>query len=612
MPAALRWFLVAALTGAVAGLGAIGFYELSQFLFETLSGDFAGWRPGPDATVDPVRLLLLLAVGGLLVGIIVERFAPEAKGHGTDAVIKAFHFQGGYIRPVVIWVKLVASAITLGVAGSGGREGPIAQVGAGFGSWFATMVGLSKRERRILLATGMGAGIGAIFQAPLAGALFAAEVMYNDPEFEADVIMPTVLACIVSYSVYVTVIPRHPIFPIAGLEHAHLLRFGGPMELVPYGILAVVLAGLVHFYVKCFYGTEGFFDRLRIRPWLKPAIGMTLTGVVALGLYYGTGENGRVLDVLGFGYSSIRDALAIAPLEVGADVPAPPWGLIIALGLVSLGKVFTTSLTIGSGGSAGVFGPSIVIGGTAGAAIGLFFMHVWPDVAPHPGAFTIVGMAGFFAAAGKVPISTLIMVSEITGNYKLLIPSMWVGAITFGLTRRISIFSSQVRSMRESPAHRGDLILDVLVDIPVSALMDKLRKPAIVRVSTPLRNVMDYVHESDSHYFPVLDTEDRLVGIFSMNDIRRYLHDETMWDLLIAADIMTRKVLSVTPENSLHTVMRRVTSKNIDELPVVDVEDSQKLLGMLRRREVIDRYNASLEELGHVDDDAKLGHVRPR
>ncbi|MAG57385.1 MAG: chloride channel protein [Planctomycetes bacterium] len=595
-----RWFLLAGSVGVMAGVGAILFFSLSHWLFETLMGGVADYDPivprGESGdpgdqeykyglvTISPLWCVLLPALGGLVVGWIVFTWAPEAQGHGTDGAVDAYHNQQGRIGARVIWVKTLASAITLGTGGSGGREGPIAQIGAGFGSWFATRLRLSNRERRVLLAVGMGAGVSAIFRAPLAGALFAAEILYRDPDFESEVIMPSLLGSIISYSIFTGWSGQGSLFKTDLLPNAELLVFDSPIELLPYLALGLILVAFVMLYVKGFYGIEHAFRRLPIKPHFKPMIGGALTGGLALALWTATGD-GRVLSLLSFGYAAIQEPFDLLQGDVA-------WGLAGVFLLVAVGKIVTTGLTIGSGGSAGVFGPSMVIGGAVGGAVGIAFNLLWPDIAPHPGAFAIVGMAGFFTGCANPPISTLLMVSEITGDYSLLVPTMGCCAITFSICRKTTIYGSQVQARKDSPAHRGDFIHDVLEGIWVSDLVENLRPPQTIGASTSLRELVRIVPEGHSQYYPVVDERAALVGIISLNDVRRYLHDDTVWDVLVALDIMTTPVIAVTPTDDLSSALRRFTQKNIGELPVVDPEDTSRLLGMLRRHDVIAAYNA--------------------
>lgn len=589
-----KWIALSAIVGLVAGLGGIAFQAIEQTVFHYTSEALAGYSPleaagehhlfapWPPADLSVPLLLLVLAAGGLASGLLVYAFAPEAEGHGTDAAIEAFHFKRGYIRPAVPIIKLLASAITIGTNGSGGREGPIAQIGAGFGSYLAGLLNLPARDRRILLAVGMGAGIGAIFRAPLAGALFAAEILYRGSDLESDVIVPAAVASTIGYSVFSFWLPAEIRFlPLFGNQLQ--FRLESMFELVPLTVLAFILVGVAILYIKTFYGTHALFQRVPLPKYCKPAFGALIAGVIAVGLHYAWGKDARVLAVLGTGYGTLQLAL-IDPKSVGMGL----------LATVALFKIATTSATIGSGGSGGVFGPSMVIGGCTGAAVGLSLHAVWPQVAPQPAIYAIVGMAGFFAGAAHAPISTIVMVTELTGDYGLLVPTLWVSMICSILCQRWTLYHKQLPSRLDSPAHRGDLLVDILEGIKVSevGLVARRQVPEAMR----LREILRLLAKTRQHYFPVSDAEGRFIGIFSTDDVRSYLFDETLWELANARDIMTSRVLSVTPEDDLNTALRRFTELNLDELPVLSVEDKTKFLGMLRRRDVIHYYNQKLHQ----------------
>lgn len=460
-----RLMALSMVVGVFAGIGAILFYLAGEVVFRIALTDLGGYSPMQaggetplfppiDPSLTPLRpwlLVVIAAIGGLLCGLIVYTFAPEAEGHGTDAVIRAFHHRDGVIRPRVPIVKLIASAITLGTGGSGGREGPIAQIGAGFGSYLGGVLELSARERRLLMAAGMGAGIAAIFRAPLAGTLFAAEVLYRQSDLESDVLIPAGLGSVTAYCAFGTALGWEPLFDIPA-EISRVLVFENALELVAYLLLAIVMVALASVYVRSFYGLTRAFHRLPIKPHFRPMIGATLTALLAVGAYYALARDGqgdqRGLAILSFGYGIIQEALLMSPVD------EPSWHLGVVLLVVSIGKLFGTGLTIGSGGSAGVFGASMVIGGCCGGALGLLLDHFAPGVAPHPACFVIVGMAGFFAAAAKTPFSTIVMVSEMTGNYNLLLPTLWVCALSFLLSDPHSIYSEQAPNLSLSPVHR--------------------------------------------------------------------------------------------------------------------------------------------------------------
>jgi CIC family chloride channel protein len=462
LPPQTRLMALSMVVGVIAGLGAILFYLAGEVVFRFALTDLGGYSPlqaGGESSLFPPSLtplrpwllVVIAGVGGLLCGWIVYTFAPEAEGHGTDAVIRAFHHRDGVIRPRVPIVKLIASAITLGTGGSGGREGPIAQIGAGFGSFLGGALGLSARERRLLMAAGMGAGIAAIFRAPLAGTLFAAEVLYSQSDLESDVLIPAGLGSVTAYCTFATALGWQPLFDIPP-DIAKLLVFENALELIAYLLLAMVMVALAAVYVRSFYGLTRAFHRLPIKPHFRPMIGATLTAILAVGAYYALARHGqgdqRALTILSFGYGIIQEALLMSPVD------EPSWHFGVVLLVVSIGKLLGTGLTIGSGGSAGVFGASMVIGGCCGGALGLALDHIAPGIAPHPACFVMVGMAGFFAAAAKTPFSTIVMVSEMTGNYNLLLPTLWVCSLSFLLSEPHSIYSEQAPNLALSPVHR--------------------------------------------------------------------------------------------------------------------------------------------------------------
>lgn len=594
-PVSGKWLLLSLAVGLTAGLGAIVFDVIGQAVAHLALAEWAGFQPtgargehhlfhGTDSVFSPGILLVVLVVGGLLSGCIVYAFAPEAEGHGTDGAIDAFHRQRGIISFKVVIVKTISSAITLGSGGSGGREGPIAQIGAALGSALGQRLKLSARDRRILLAAGMGAGVGAIFRAPLAGAIFAGEILYRDADLESDVIVPSAISSIVAYSVFGLFLPTDRTF---GHVFGQLPEY--PMnsltELIPYGLMSLLLSLVGIAYVQCFYGVQSAFAKIPGPPHIKPAMGAALTGVAGLGLFYAFSQDTNALAVLGTGYGFLQRAL-----EISTD----PTGISITLLLsVAIVKILTTSLTISSGGSGGVFGPSMVIGGCVGVASGQMLQKLgWATISP--GAFGVVGMAGFFAGIARAPISTIIMVSEMTGSYQLLLPSMWVCTLCFLLCSHTTLYRKQVKTRLESPAHRGDFLVDVLEGITVNDVYRRDRHTVMVPEAMPLAEIVKLLSKTHQHYFPVVESGGKVVGIFSTDDVRSYIYDETIWQLADAADVMTTKFISVHPGDDLNVAMRKFTSLNLDELPVMDPDVEGKLIGMLRRKETIAAYNRQL------------------
>jgi CIC family chloride channel protein len=578
-----KWALYFLAIGLIAGLGSVVFHYLCQLGIHYFMDFIAGYRPPAPAgehhlipsTTRPFSrwiLLFLPAAGGLLSGWLVYTFAPEAEGHGTDAAINAYHNRGGFIRNRVPLIKTLASAITLTTGGSGGREGPIAQIGAGFGSFLATTLKLSDRERRIMTAAGIGAGVGSIFRAPLAGALFAAEVLYRDPELESEVIIPAGISSVVAYCVFCL------FFGWGSLFESPPFKFQNPLELGPYLVLALVLVGVGIIYVKMFYGAVKLFYNIKRLPnHVKPAIGGLATGVV--GFFWP--------QCLAFGYGFAQKALF---MERYADIT------VGFLAILAFGKILTTSLTIGSGGSGGVFGPSIVIGGAVGGAVGKLF-HQWiPNVISDPGAFVVVGMAGFFTAVSNTPISTIIFVSEMTNSYHLLLPSLMVCCVAYLGGRGWTIYNQQVQSKIDSPAHAGDFFVDLLQSHRVQDVLPMVKKVQPVPQQMPFVEFRYYFSNTKQHYFPVMDSQGRMVGIFSINDVRGVLFSPEIEHLVVMKDIGTSEIIVVTPSEDLNSVLKKFTTKNLDSLPVVEEDDHGKLIGMLNRREVIAFYNAAVDQ----------------
>ena len=590
-----KWLLLSFAVGLAAGIGAIVFDVIGQAVAHLALAKWSGFQASgargeyhlfhaTDTVFNVGILLLVLIGGGLLSGLIVYTFAPEAEGHGTDGAIDAFHRQRGNISFKVVIVKTISSAITLGTGGSGGREGPIAQIGAALGSALGQKLKLSARDRRVLMAAGMGAGVGAIFRAPLAGAIFAGEILYREADLESDVIVPSAIASIVAYSVFGLFLPVDRTFGhVFGQLPAYPMN--SLAELIPYGLMSILLAVVGVAYVKCFYAVHERFAKLPGPPHIKPAIGAGLTGIVGLGLFFAFQQDTNALAVLGTGYGFLQKAL---------EIPSGPTEITITLLLtIALVKILTTSLTISSGGSGGVFGPSMVIGGCVGVASGQLFQKMgWASISP--GAFGVVGMAGFFAGIARAPISTIIMVSEMTGSYQLLLPTMWVCTLCFLMCGQTTLYRKQVKTRLESPAHRGDFLVDVLDGITVGDVYHSDRTTVMVPEAMALANIVKLLSTTHQHYFPVTDDNQKVVGIFSADDVRSYIFDETIWQLVDAADVMQSEFLSVCPDDDLNVAMRKFTALNIDEIPVMDPQAEGKLLGMLRRKETIAAYNRQL------------------
>lgn len=464
-----RWIVIGALIGVAAGIGAIVFYAAIDLCTRLFQGGIAGYMPpGPAGEgrtiVTPATRYWLFplstTLGGLVAGAIVTRLAPAAEGHGTDAAIATFHEGAGEMDPRIPIVKLVASAITLGSGGSAGREGPTAQISAGFGSLLGRVLRLDVRDRRIAVAT----GIGAIFRAPLGGAVLSAELLYRS-DFEPDALAPALIASIVGYTIFAAVFGWTPVF---GNQPG--LTFDHPLQLLYYAVLglAVGLVGIL--YITVFYALQGFFARLRLSPYLKPALGGLLVGLIGL----------VVPQAAGVGYGWVQFLMR-------PDQAAVPLLVILLLPFL---KILTTSLSIGSGGSGGIFGPGLVVGAGVGAGLWGLGHTLLPGMPATSAPFVVVAMMSLFGAVAHAPLAMMLMVGEMTGSYGLLAPAMVMVSIASVVVGDRTIYTSQPATRADSPAHRVGMSFPLLRALRVR---DTMAKPRLVLApDTPL-------HESRAH-----------------------------------------------------------------------------------------------------------------
>ncbi|HOV86725.1 MAG TPA: chloride channel protein [Syntrophobacteraceae bacterium] len=565
-----RGTFLSIVVGVIAGLGAILFEELLRqalhyFLF--LSTGFKEPLQGSEAAavsaLASVRSWLFLVIptlGGLAAGLLVFFTAPEAEGHGTDAMIDAFHRRGGHIRKRVPLVKILASAITIGSGGSAGKEGPIAQIGAGFGSVLATILRLRPRDRRILVLAGASGGIGAIFHAPLGAALFAPEVLYRGTDFESDAILPCIISSIVASSIFDQYFGRQALF------------FPGPVdfsviELPAYALFGMVCAGVGYVYIKVFYGSrDRVFRPVRIPKMLKPALGGFLLGLTAL----------LCPPIMDGGYGWIQAAMEGKIF----------WGTMLLLVFM---KIAATSCTISSGGSGGVFGPSVFMGAMLGGAFGFLGHGLAPQYVVHPSSFVVVGIGGFFAGVAKVPVSSIIMACEMCGNYALLVPLMLVSALSTLALGKTGLYEKQTGSRLTSPAHMGEFAEQILEQLEVRQAVT-LRPVTQIRESTPFHELLKIVTASQELHFPVVNGDGKMTGILSLNDIRQVMLEEGIGDLIVAKDVATPNVVCVFLDESLKSALQKMIQIDVDELPVVCRQAPDSIITMISKRDIISHY----------------------
>lgn len=580
-----RLLLLGSAVGIAGGLAAValewGLHTGSALLVERIIGSRFD-TAGPRLLILDWRILLLPALGGLLSGLVVQRTFGESTGHGTDLLTRAFHTGLGVLPLRGPLVKSVAAVGVISCGGSAGPEGPIAALGAALGSATARVCGLSPRERRILLIAGCAAGVGAIFGCPLGGALFATSVPYREPEFESDAMVPAFFASVFGYSTYLYV--WQPTETSRLLGEVGNLGFGHPAEIVPYlalgglcGLVSILFATLMH-------STERVFAGLAVVPlWLRPAIGGLCTGVVAC----------LVPQVMDGQYQLIRATMDIGT-EAGSVLDVGALRLPLFLTAVAVGKCVATSFTVGSGASGGVLGPSVFVGGVVGALLGSLLQPLGMgdfDVSLRQ-ALIPAGMAGVLAGCMRTPLAAIVMVTEMTGSYGLIVPLMVVCMSAYVIARRHGMNREQLRTSADSPAHAADGLIHILESWQVRDLMDP--NPLAVAPGTSLGEMVRMVKPATRPVFAVVDGG-QLRGVVSLPDIERVVSESepTLLSAVVAADIMSTTLTTVAPEDDVYEVLNRFRVSRHDVLPVI--ANGMQWQGMLSRRAIFDALRERTE-----------------
>jgi CIC family chloride channel protein len=553
--------LVAILIGLLAGFGAIGVRFLIRF-FQSL---FFG--PGLNLlelaqSLPWYRRILIPAVGGLIVGPIIHYFAKEAKGHGVPEVMEAVVVRDGVIRPRVALIKALASSLTIGTGGSVGREGPVVQIGSSIGSTIGQLFMVSGRRLRTFVACGAAAGIAAAFNAPIAGALFSVEIILGD--FGLTRFSPIVISSVVA-----TVVSRHYLGDFAAFE-VPIYELVSPFELVGYFGLGLFCGVIALAFIRVLYFSEDFFERIRISDVIKPAVGGVIIGVLALG----------VPHIYGVGYDTINLALH----------GQLAWWLLFLLIFL---KVTATSVTLGSGGSGGVFAPSLFIGAMAGGFFGSVMHQMFPAATASSGAYALVGMGAVVSGATHAPITAILIIFELTNDYKIILPLM-IACISSSLlanklekesiyTLKLSLRGINIFEGKEMNVLRRLHVRDVLE--PVNTIPEDY----------PFSKLVDHITGSKEGTFYVVGGKNRFIGTIRLKDMALILKDlENLKDLLVARDLVSDLVPSLRPEDNLDHAMHLFGTNDMDELPVRDAEDAGLLLGRVRETRVIDAYNSEL------------------
>lgn len=571
-----KWLILGALIGAVAGLGAIAFYEALRLATHLLLTDVGGYSPASTAGEGgfhrasgfsrPWAIPLVVGGGGLVAGLLVFGLAPEAEGHGTDAAINAVHTNPKGVRPRVILVKLVASAITIGSGGSAGREGPTAQISSGFGSVLARMLNLTPADSRICVSAGIASGIGAIFRAPFGGALLGAELLYTD-DIEIEALIPSVVATVVSYAIFCAGVGSFsPIFgdhSTAQVSHA--------WELALFVVVGAFcgLVGLV--YTKSFYWLTDWFASLRIPRAVKPALAGLAVGGIGL----------AVPGVLGTGYGEVQVELQL-PLLVSMSL----WVVL----LLPVAKLLATGLSIGSGGSGGIFGPGMVVGGATGAALWRIG-HVAGISSHDQVAFVIVGMAACFGSIAHAPVAVLLMVAEMTGSLALLPPAMVALVVASLIVGDTTIYRSQLRRRSDSAAHRFGFGLPATSATPLTAVMS--RPKLVIQAAMPARLALETLQEGRLPGAPVINTDGAFIGSLQTRALEAELRAEGAGEAAASryADV---EAMTLPVDAALDAAIDALPASKGGWVPVLD--DGMRVVGIVSSADLIKGWQQTMRE----------------
>lgn len=599
-----RWIVYALIIGTVSALGVSAIYYGLEYLKHLLMVDVAQYpvynplgerefTKQPEG--DPIFwvLFILPIAGGLISGIIVYTLAPEAEGNGTEAMIDAFHNKKGFIRGRVPIIKAITSMITIASGGSAGREGPISQIGAGFGSFLARRLKLSTRETRILLLAGAAGGLGAIFRAPLGGAITAIEVLYRE-DFESEALIPSIISSVVSYTIFTSIFTTDPIFGPSEL----FVYSANPLELLFYLALAVVCIPIGISYIKVFYGIrDKLFARINIPKHFKPAIGGLFVALCGLSVCLILGSD-YWASVYGGGWGFIQRFLDTPYNLSSEDILV----LIYSMAIIMVFKILTTSFTLGSGGSGGIFGPTLFIGGMLGGIIGFSGYLFFPDIVQHPHAFILVGMASFFAGVANAPMASLIMICELSGGYDLILPLLLVNAIALVFTRGWSIYEKQVLNKFHSPAHIGNFTIDILEKITVNSILVKNRPITTIRTGITITQFLEIYKDTENQFFPVLDKHGKPIGILAYKNVRNALLESSIHDLIIVDELLTPFVY-VTPNQNLHEALIVFLESGYSQIPVINPEKGNNILGLLNYDDLISVYHNEIVKMKQDEED---------
>lgn len=544
--------LLAVVIGALTGLGAVCFLLLIRLVESLFYGTLF------PLLGSPYLIFLLPALGGLAIGPLIHFFPREAKGDGVPSAMESVALRGGIIEPRTVALRTITSGITIGSGGSVGREAPIAQIGAAVGSAVGQFLRASGERMRSLVGCGAAGGIAAVFNAPMGGAFFALEVLLGD--FSAQTFPPIVIASVTAVAVSRAFLGNVLIFSVPSFVLASL------PQILFCALLGAACGAIAQMFIRSLNASERRFSSAPIPPWLRAAVGGGMTGIIAIWFPQVLGTDEMALD------QALHGAL--------------PWTLLLAIGFL---KIAATSFSLGSGGSGGVLGPSLFIGGMIGALAGTAAEALFPGIAGSVGGYALVGMAAFLAPMVGAPLTAILILFEMTGNYAIILPLLVAVISAMFVSGQFSRFSLYTHHLHKKGVDlvrgREEGVLKTL------RVRDVMKDEAVtIPPSATFRELSDRFLESHVDYFYLNDAEKGLRGVVAFRDIRPYLMEEGLSDLVRVGDIATLNPVFVTPDETLFDVLIKFGYKNVAALPVVTDPHERKLVGIVRRKEVLEAY----------------------
>jgi chloride channel protein, CIC family len=551
--------ILAALIGFLAGFASTAFRWMIEFFGIVFSTEGLSWL-GITGTALPFLLPLMPMFGGIFTGIICHFFPDAVKENGVHRVMHAVALKAGKIRKRTLITCSATSALTIGSGGSAGREGPTVQIGSAVGSALGNLFHLSRERVRVLVGCGAAAGIAASFNAPLAGVLFALEIILG--EFTIHTFSPIIVASVIGTATGRALEGNEITFQVPVHE---LVSYS---EIILYLFLGLLCGLVSRLFTLVYFKSNDFFEeKVRIPKVIKPALGGLIVGLISVGFP----------AVLGNGYDFMEKALSGELL----------WSMAFLLIFL---KIISTSVTLGSGGLGGVFAPSLFIGAMLGSTFGALVHGISPNLTASPETYALVGMGAVAGAVMQAPLTNILMLFELTNDYTIILPIMItciVSAHTFRVFSKNSIYIQKLLKEGINIQHGREV--SILNSIRVDEVMNK--EVTTIPEGMPFRKILETISYSKNFYFPVVNSQGEMSGILSFHMVREMIFEEELGDLVVANDLSVKPVKSLTPDTNLNQAMELFAHLDVEQLPVVHKNDPKRVIGMVNRGEVIAAYN---------------------